>query len=525
MSIYDKQAAQTQGVSTIVAMPQWYINNNLANLLRNGTTSDGDLLQNVNLSDQSHGLWLHGKVSGMTVKACVPNSVSTVLFVLKFSSGTMDYWDVSTGVPVKSQCKIDGLQFGFAVNLSHQDVENDQNLPQDVRDAVSSMLQYLGPGSFSIEHLFMDLQNAALDQYDKTATVWSPNMPNSARAAFPQYLDGYLMDIANAGGNTLGYAISVDDTADLPATFPPTSLSYVTNQYRDGSAGNPDFDSVLYLMMTDGAAFPDNVQPWWGNLVVPSDKAAGRYGTMAMANRKYVHDFLVPTLGPITTPYWKLKNRNGGLDVDYDAAIGAFTPTALGGVFDSGHWSSRSHQTNAVSNDDADYGMQITVNFQVSPGKNLIVVSRVTTFDIHFTHWYGLEGAAASDDYHVWYSVPISYIIELTGAMDGKLQVNVTSQTNQKPPNLLSDMPYFWYITKQTGKASIWSNVADRLDTVVNNMVRLAMDEAILPNLASAIQERLNLNPFVFPGSAQLFISDPLFSDAGDLLLGLEYKV
>ena len=449
------------------------------------------------------------------------------MFVLQFQSGTMEYWDVTVDPPVKESADLVGLQFGFDVNLAAAAVAIDGPLPDDVKKRVTELLTYLGPGAFTIQQLFMDLQNAVLSQYDPAVTVFPFTMSPSARAAFPQYLAQYMAQLQSAGGNILGYAVTVSDTADLPATFPPTSLEFVTNQYQggpDGTTLDPDLDTINYLMMTGGQGFPGNLLPWWGDFVVPGDDNNGWYGTMAMANDLFIQQFLLPRLAPLVLQYWTFSHNDGSLLPDYSVQSGTFTPQALGGTWSSGTQSGTSHRTNTFSNDDIAYTMTITATLAVLPGTNTIQIIRNTDFDILYTHWYGAENNALKSQFQVWYNVPLTITIELLGIMNGQLQVNVTSTTRQKNPNTNYSDPYGWDITQTAGSTSIWNSIVDDMDTAINTMVGLAMPTALLPGVATTIQENLNFAPFVFPGGAQLFMANPEFTDAGDLLLGLQYE-
>jgi hypothetical protein len=353
-------------------------------------------------------------------------------------------------------------------------------------------------------------------------------MPPAATAALPTYLTTYMAQLKSAGGNTLGYAITVSDTADLPATFPPTSLEFVTNQYKGGADGkilNPDLDTIHYLMMIGGAKFPGNPRPWWGNFVVPGDDANGWYGTIAMANDLFVKQFLLPRLGALVLKYWKFKDTDGSVSPDYTVETGTFTSTALGGSWASGVQSGKSHRTNTFSNDDVAYSMSITADLAVTPGAATIVITRNTDFDIHYTHWYGAEGGAAKSEFQVWYNVPLTITVKLLGAVDGRLQVSASSVTRQPDPNVNYGDPYGWDIVRTEGSYSIWGSISSDLDEVIDTMVNLAMPTALLTDIEDAIKDDLNLKPFVFPGSAQLFMANPEFNAAGDLLLGLQYKV
>jgi len=128
-SPYDKAGTALQGVHTLLAMPQWYINYNLANLLQSGTTTDGGSLKDVRLT-LGGDAWLTGVIERMWTEVYVANSTSRVKFVLLFASGTMDYFDLIAKKDATAD--VAGLQFGFDVDLSYADVAVNQSLPPDV---------------------------------------------------------------------------------------------------------------------------------------------------------------------------------------------------------------------------------------------------------------------------------------------------------------------------------------------------------------------------------------------------------
>ena len=73
MSEYDKESTTLQGVSTLLAFPQWYLNERLSDLLENGSTPDGKSLSTVRLAMEEGGdAWLSGTVSalGVSVHGC-----------------------------------------------------------------------------------------------------------------------------------------------------------------------------------------------------------------------------------------------------------------------------------------------------------------------------------------------------------------------------------------------------------------------------------------------------------------------
>lgn len=520
----DKAATKMQGVHTLAAMPQWYINFNLDDLLKYGRTTKGASLRDVVLRmapDQD--AWLRGVISKIATTVYVPENQAQVTFLVTFASGTMDY-DTPAG---KSSCDVAGLRFGIGVDLGKAQVavKDYTALPDDVRQRIGA----LKPGAFTVEQLFMNLQAADAAHYDPASTFFPPAMPAAATEQFPRYMTQYLGDVADAGGQVLGYAVEVPKGDDPIATFPPTSLKLVTNQYQAGTANdpvrNPDIDTINYLMMTDDKAFPTELKPWWGNFVLPGDgKDDTWYGTIAMAKELFIDKFLLPRLSPLICGYWNLSNTDGTLDIRYQAAIGTFHPTTLGGSWSTGPLHSRSHRTNTWSNDDVDYTFSWDVNLNLVPGTNTAVITRTVNFDISYTHWYGLEGAAVTSTFRVWYNVPLTVTVTFLGVIDGKLQVKVGTSTRGPAPNHVYADPYGWDITKVEGSFSIWKDISDSMEQVINAAVNAAMPGALAAGVEKAIADNLNLTPFVFPGGNQLNMINPVFNDEGDLLLGLSYK-
>lgn len=528
-SPWSKESTRLQGVDTVLAMPQRYLNARLDDLLQNATTSDGKPLADVRLSMNPGGsAWLTGKVSKLGVRVVVPGSVGTVVFTVTFSEGTMDYYDVTSDPPVKQHCDIAGLRAGFLVDLTRAGVGLTADLPEDVRNRAAA----LPAGSFTIEQLMMDFDNADLTSFDKRTTTFPENMSPAAVSMFADYLATYLRKLRSVGGHVLGYAITVPDWQDPVASFPPTTLGFATNQYHgdpaepvDELVGNGALDTVNYLMMTGDAKLPDNPKPWWGNFVTPADGVGNTgYGTLAMAKNLFVDQYLLPALSPLVCGYWTLGDRKKSLEPRTTPATGVLVPTATGGTWKSARQTGQSRKTNALSNDQVTYDFNWDVSVDIPSGGDRIKVTRVVTFEIGYKHWYGVKDHAASTSYTVKYEVPLWLTITLLGAVDGRPQVSVTGATTQPAPNTLYDLPHGQYLTGTEGTSSIWANVQDLMEKTIDAAVEPAVAEALPARLADTIATTLNLSPFVFPGGAQLSMTDALFNDARDLLFGVSHN-
>jgi hypothetical protein len=199
-------------------------------------------------------------------------------------------------------------------------------------------------------------------------------------------------------------------------------------------------------------------------------------------------------------------------------------PDDTGGSWHSGDLRGTGHRTNTFSNDDVALTISWDVSLAVRPGTSQVVIKRTVDFDVEYTHWYGIEGHAVSASFRVWYHVPLVLTVSLIGAVDGTLQVAVTSQVPQPAPNTSYDLPQGHLVSRTEGTSSIWVNVADALESTVDSAAKAALAAALPSQIETTLANTLNLTPFVFPGGAQLSMIDPLFTDAGDLLFGVSHK-
>ncbi|SFR93237.1 hypothetical protein [Anaeromicropila populeti] len=514
-----------QGVHLIVAFPQWYLNYNLALLLKNGKTEKGESLKDVKLQFKNSNCWLSGKISKMWTNVYVNGTTNKVKFIISFAEGCMDYYDIEQVPPEKKQAKIDGLQFGFDVDLSIENLKSDKIISADVKKQVEKLLNNYGEGAVTIKQLFMDFQNAALSQYDATVTVFPDSMDASAKQMFHKYLEVYLLELKKAGGNVLGYAVNINNPGqvqDPVATFPPTSVNLVTNQYQGGSSKfDTSLDTIHYLLMTQGQSLPDIQNKYWGNYIVPGDDKLGRYGAMAISNDLFIKKYILVKTAQFVNKYWTFTNNTKSLDPQYTEKSGEFVSTTTGGKFNSSVTSGYS----ATAANDAYFNFSVTTTLSPVENTNKIMIKRVTDFDIKVVHWYGIKNHALNSHIKVYYHVPVAITIELIGISEGKLAVNITSKMPEPDPSAVYSDEYGWLCTGVEGGIPGWKGVGEEMEKQITKFVKLAILEGTLPKLKDEIENSLRLEPFVFPYGSQLFMRDPSFNNEGDLLIGLQYKM
>jgi len=496
-----------QGVDTLIAFPQWYINYNLNKLLNDKKPGNPIKEVHITLGD----FQLNGNVQDIWINVHVTGSDYKIKFILSFSKGTMDYKDLVSSKSM--QVNIDGLQVGFDVDLSYEDLENNQTVPDDVKKQVEKLINYFGAGAVTIQQLLMDFQNAVLSQYDPTVTKFPTTMDSSAKAMFALYLQTYIFTLQQTGGNILGYAIKIDNPGSHPdpvATFPPTSLHFITNQYEPPSEMTKDLDTLNYLLMTNGNTFPRIDKNYWGNYIVPEDDIKGCYGTMAISKKLFFQDYLLPKISTFVNKYWTFSTDPKSLDPKWEEKSGNFDEE---GTFRSENSSAHTEE----KSDEAFFNLSVFTTASYCPTKNEIIIERETMFDIEVKH-HSLK----TSRFKCWYKVPLTITISLNGINEGKLEVSVLAVTEPNPdPSIVSDMPMWWLVEKTEGELGIGTQ---KVELLLDNFCKKSVDTSLLNGIVDEISNSLHFNTFVFPFGSQLYMSDPIFNNEGDLLIGLKSK-
>jgi hypothetical protein len=499
-----RAATKMQGVSTLLAVPQWYVNLQLDKLLRTGRTTTGGSLKDAALRmPGASDPWLAGQLSQLATTIYVAGSPAVMRLLVTFGSGSLQYDNGKS-------CDIGGLRLVVTADLGRA-------RPRGYEQ-----------GGFTIEQFFMDLQAASAVSYNPS-TSFPPSMPDAAKQQFPNLLAKYLQGAAAAGGTLLGYAVPVPAAGEPAATAPITSLQLVSNQFTRNSAPteDPDLDTVTYLAMAGGKPFPRNLNRWWGNFVGPDDgrnAELGWYGTIAVA-RDVLLDYLDSAVSPEVCGYWKLKNADATTAMQHDPGTGTLQKTGDGARWQSGELHSRSRLKNSASTDDGDFWFSWNVDLAAQPGRTTVSITRKATFKVRATHWYGIADHAATAYLQYNYDIPLTVTIALLGVMDGKLQVSVTTSTKQPNPNTNYAQPYGWYLTgTERGGSATNDDIARTMRNTLDNAVKAAVPEVLASGIETRISTILNRKPFVLPGGSQLNMINPSFNDERDLLLGVSYK-
>ncbi len=556
MSENSELGIQLYGVDTLVAIPQYYINFNLAQLLamaRYTPTADqrarlrentgacfdaqelaGDTvpISYLALYNDFDDAWLVGRVERMWVQNQASAGVAGVTFNLKLACGFMEYFQRQE----MNRVDTSNWEVSFTVELSIAGLESG-GAPEAVRKAIEN----LGNGAFSIQQLLMDFQNAYLN-----VGITNRNVPEAVRYPFNLFMTRHLETVKKSGGDILGYALQVNDPDSvekyLPPTFAPTALEFRVNHYRGEESPpelNPSLDTINFLLMTRSKAFPglQTLPQWWGNFVVPDDAKDGHYATMVLSKELFIDSYLLPDLAQYLNQSLDLLDQSGDLNPKATLTLNnSFRPTQLGGEFVH-QTSSKSKKDNTFSDDDANYSWSVRSSVQAVPGTSKLTVDLLTKFDVQLKHWYGIRDHAASSTAHFWFEVPFKLEIILGSIVDGVMSVSVNDLTPPLKPRP-TDKHDAWaydhyskYLVKSTRSGnpiSDWFEDAfgGKPDTEpVQQMQMLLETSAFSDSATSLIRAALTQNHrFVFPAGGEFFMKHATFSNNGDLLISLKYK-
>lgn len=254
---------------------------------------------------------LHADLAAPTILLGLRDSPRLARFVLRMPSGSFTHG--------QETFKFTDWAFAFDVNLDLQKLEADQlKAHQAVPPEVKNHLTQFDPAMFTIQHLFLDFQDADLANYDpEHSRLIKPNGSKLDDAQFQQLkalLQEYFKDLkGTANPYILGYSVDAGPTANASA-IEPTKSTFST--VRDPKVqGN---STLNFLLMTGHQEFPSDpsIGVFKDNWVSPDAED----GSMLIAPQIFWEGWIIPSL-----------NLGPGTTVTRNDIINTF-PTAGGGI-------------------------------------------------------------------------------------------------------------------------------------------------------------------------------------------------
>jgi hypothetical protein len=419
------------------------------------------------------------------------SSARKVNLVLPLTKGTCDYNTVDfddDGNPVATPHHVDisGSKLQLTCNLSKAPITKDQytgapHIPSEVKE----QLKKFDDSLFSIEHLFMNLEDAHLLNNFKFITngrvdTTDPAVVSQVSSLIQAYIEG--LKKPGASPYILGYAVTDKKAEGSDATWKPTDVTFST--YSDKAY--PLRTSLNYLLETQNKPLPGGNAGIFRSNWVKQDNVQGTFVFSQGLVLKNV-------LGAIANALPKVSENSFSANVD------------------------NSQFTVTFGND---VGGKTTVTVSPKAGTNTIEIAFHATFNKNAYDWAGSKIGTVDG----W----INQVSTLAFTVDAKtndINVSVThspQQTHQaNHPNDL-------------GKFESW--VAENADAIVPSVAVIApgslklfkdITEAPWKNKVSTAMD-IMLDPaqqrIILPGGSELFFKNLSFQSDGTMLLTTTIK-
>ncbi|BAZ30525.1 hypothetical protein NIES4074_29860 [Cylindrospermum sp. NIES-4074] len=188
-----------------------------------------------------------------------PDERLIVRLCIPFQKGTLYRFTLRRKI---KEIHINNSQYAFKVKLKkiEKNVETTNWITEESKERFEKICQEIGLPQeiFTIESLFLDLENANYADYDKDLT----NIPIEdveLKSIFQNLLGNVFGNLAKTKNPyILGYAVKLPKYENQPkALFQPTACRFSTS-YRSKQENNTN--AINYLMMTKNRSFPEGQQ-------------------------------------------------------------------------------------------------------------------------------------------------------------------------------------------------------------------------------------------------------------------------
>ncbi|KAK3384687.1 hypothetical protein B0T24DRAFT_662947 [Lasiosphaeria ovina] len=489
-------------------------------------------VKNLNIKNATAGTSLTGVMNPPTVQLVASPSdqyYGSILF-LNFQSGSYNYYDFSSGTPTLVQLPVNGWAIPIQVGFGSQQVAG---VPADVQEADESTL----PGA------------------DTT-----PGQDSGVKGMLGSLIESYLEVLRGPGShNIIGYALTASTSLPpgaQPPTLMPTSSRLQAMYYQplgadSATPGASARNAFLVREMTGNQAMPTTDLTWTGNCFEGSLN-----GTLLMAGGPFWDGYLLPQLAPYIPAMLSAMNSilTWTLNPTADTAAAAvetsawildknpmpaadtlaFTSNATGGQF---KWTGGSDSSTAggslvTGNTALTISTSSTLETDVvwSPGSSTIVLSTTASITYKIVsevrYWRPYTGwtTEPAGTYNDAIALSWTTTLELASVSDaGKLAVSLTQGTPTCTLNITAADPSWG-----TSGMLEWLDPSFDAGAKTPALAQATVNERVADiDLTSQIAQDLasQQHGFVFPSSGVFDMKSPVFTSAGDLLVGLTYRL
>jgi hypothetical protein len=373
---------------------------------------------------------------------------------LTFTSGTVTYWEGFGPAAKQKQADLKGWKIALLANLNlgvlAESIRKSDTQPGMSKETLA-ILQDFRDSMFSINHIFLDMQNADLVDFDAASSSVFPGAGPAAALLSQQFGDGIRAWITDhRGGNNpyiLGYAVLKQDVDTADPVLRATGASFSTQawKYPTGSAHTPVLDGLStlnFLLVCDNRNIAGDAQL--------SSEAAGIFnsnlvgendidGSLVISRSVFTNKYIVPFIfAPLRE---KLKKFDPNFLTDWanhapvtrqDQPPQDFTPDASGLKWTyvdapGRYWS----EHNMLEREDLVEHRYITANVSLLNNADkrlaLHIEGQLQRYH-HRTHY--TSGMYVRDS---WVQTTVNWHIDLTfvAGVDGKINITTTGSADQ----------------------------------------------------------------------------------------------
>jgi hypothetical protein len=420
--------------------------------------------------------------------------------------------------------------------------------PPPGNPALESKWKKLEPGKYSLNQIVMFLGSAPLSSLNLKETKLPGLDPNSPgfpmkKLFFDMFITMYLTKLqAHPDALTLGYVIKKESAEkdERNPTYPPTSVKYQNYRYQPCKDTNATIDgkpvapgarnAFLFVEMTNNNPFPREKLERKGNIIV-----GNMPGGLVLGKQLFVQKYLVGTafkdfntnmLDTANQLFTWVRNESGYTGAKQwwltngsrDEAVSKAKWSLAGdGKRASAEWVGIMHRQ---YRDNSPFGETLRTEYHAGmdpkPRTNGIEVdARLHLFYHEIIPVQTMSGQYTGVEHFVEAEVFFKLVFRLVEVHDdGLLGVEVTQTINTCRCRAADNKDRVAWAEWLLGPSN--ANFADELTEKLRGVVTPVGDV-----LATYINKQ---QQFVFPGSKTFFYKDPMFSDACDLLVRLEYQ-
>lgn len=409
--------------------------------------------------------------------------------------------------------------FTYQVDMNFDPTDpNDQfsGLPANVK---SQLLNYNTNTMFSVQQLYLDLNNAGLQSMPVISGI--PSTSKVYIVLQSDFIDTYWKSLQSEGKFVLGYAVHTNSQPTSRTSLQPTSLNFMTVPHYndDGSIStNHKLYTLNYLMdtnnrkLTVGAPFPWN----W----VKSGEENSYHGAMAVRREifaEYLMSSIAPYLSKVAlTPTTYISIYNAGFSWKASSGLGAtanqkYTYEPSGGnKIASFSFSKKAHDSSSSGLISGHYDLTATASSSISIKGNEITITLAANLHIDFSNG-DLFGVADVDGRVGGYSNTIVFNV----AVDGSGKLTVKDKAGYPKPKIIGADLNSGFMSGIDGV----DNLTGSLESYYKQMT------SFMNSFASDVEDYLNSSggKWIFPGGQTLIFKAAVFSDNQDFVTHVTY--